>query len=100
MTTTSTATQTIARTLVTGWAGDTPISGFRIELATEAFGETFDAPRWVVSDGQSSETFPVEDAAAALRTYADYIETFLDDAADAAEWSAEIVKARTDAAAL
>ncbi|MGI8578302.1 MAG: hypothetical protein ACR2KG_10400 [Nocardioidaceae bacterium] len=90
---------TIARTLVTGWAGDTPTSGFRIEIATEAFGETFDAPRWVVSDGQSSETFTLFRADEALRTYAEYIETFLDDATDAAAWSAEIARARTDAAA-
>lgn len=83
----------IARTLVTQSIGNTPLSGFTLDMED---GE------WVVSDGATTETFEVGAEADALRTYADFIDTFIGDDPDRdyADWIAARDEARADAEAL
>lgn len=64
---------TIARTLPTELAGDTPINGFTIT-------DNGDAGYTVTDGANGSENFT--SGVAALRCYADFIDTFLDDQDD------------------
>ena len=87
------STITIARELVTDWAGDTPLDGFTLT-------RNDDDTAWTVSDGRDAAE--VEDDAEALRTYAEFIDTFADDQEPStrAVWQAEIDRARADAESL
>lgn len=72
-----------------------------IRDAVSGFTLTDEAGAYVVSDGRDS--FETADAAEALRTYAEYIETFVDDLDDPETqtvWQAEVDRARADADAL
>lgn len=71
-------------------------SGFTLEQAADYDGTSV----WDVVDAQgAAAAFPLAAPAAALRCYAHFIETYLDDdpTFDYSEWRAAIAQARTDA---
>ncbi len=88
----------ITRTFATEGIGNTGTGGFTIEATKGG---------WLVSDGTASVT--ITDPAEALTTYAEYMETFVDDVDDEAnaerpgwratkaEWVAEIAAAKAAA---
>lgn len=82
----------VARTLVTSSVGGTPLTGFTLEAVPGG--------GWLVRDGRDAAE--VDTAADALRTYADFITTFLEDQDEttAALWALEVERARRDAAQL
>ena len=81
----------VARSLPTSFAGDTPVAGFTL---TEVEGG------WEVNDGRDATV--CDTPAEALRTYAEFIETFIDDQGEATRtvWQVEIDRARADAEAV
>lgn len=83
---------TVTRQLVTATVGDTALDGFTLK-ANEGGG-------YIVSDGRDSAQ--ADGPTEALETYANFIETYIDDqdAETAAKWQAEIDKALADAAAI
>ena len=96
----------IERELVTDWVGDTAAGGFTLtRYDVDTHGPRGVAPDnaagWIVSDGTAAEYAAT--ARDALLTFADFIETFVDDypgEVDYAPWRAAIEQARADAAAM
>lgn len=86
-------TPDITRTLAVEWNGIGPVLGFSL---------AFEVGDWVVDNGSAVSIFAPGREAAALRAYARYIETFIDDENDEtrAVWTREIERARADADAL
>ena len=89
----------IARELVTSRDGGAPSGGFSLVATHDEDG---DQTGWEVCDGNAAESFDVDDRVGALRAYADYIDTFIDDVPDdqRADWEASMRAAQVDAAAI
>lgn len=90
----STQPRDITRVLGIDWLGHEPVDGFTLQKDDDGL--------WEVSDGREARTFAVGREADALRTYAEFIATFVDDQDDEtkAEWQRQIAQAREDAAAI